>query len=136
MRVLAGAAHSSILKVMAVLGIGRRALQPVACLPGRTAVDPAALEAALAEVPAGVTITYGEMAKRAGEAGAAQAAGVAVFPGRSGGVHAGRILQLARHRGAGGSSCSGRRKTTRFQVVGCLAWSRPGTGPRTGTPMP
>ena len=65
-----------------------------------------------------------------------QAAGVAVFPGRSGGVHAGRILQLARHRGAGGSSCSGRRKTTRFQVVGCLAWSRPGTGPRTGTPMP
>lgn len=34
--------------------------------------------AALAEVPAGVTITYGEMAKRAGEAGAAQAAGVAL----------------------------------------------------------
>lgn len=33
---------------------------------------------ALAEVPAGVTITYGEMAKRAGEPGAAQAAGVAL----------------------------------------------------------
>ncbi|MGQ3039049.1 MAG: methylated-DNA--[protein]-cysteine S-methyltransferase [Brevundimonas sp.] len=33
---------------------------------------------ALSEVPAGTTITYGEMAKRAGEAGAAQAAGVAL----------------------------------------------------------
>lgn len=33
---------------------------------------------ALAGVPAGVTITYGEMAKRAGEPGAAQAAGVAL----------------------------------------------------------
>lgn len=32
----------------------------------------------LAEVPAGVTISYGEMAKRAGEPGAAQAAGVAL----------------------------------------------------------
>lgn len=56
-RVLAGAAHSSILKVMAVLGIGRHALQPVACLPGRTAVDPAALEAALAEAhPATIVV--------------------------------------------------------------------------------
>jgi methylated-DNA-[protein]-cysteine S-methyltransferase len=33
---------------------------------------------ALANVPAGVTISYGEMAKRAGEPGAAQAAGVAL----------------------------------------------------------
>ncbi|HWQ87522.1 methylated-DNA--[protein]-cysteine S-methyltransferase [Brevundimonas sp.] len=33
---------------------------------------------ALAEAPAGVTISYGEMAKRAGEPGAAQAAGVAL----------------------------------------------------------
>jgi methylated-DNA-[protein]-cysteine S-methyltransferase len=33
---------------------------------------------ALAEVPAGVTISYGEMARRAGEPGAAQAAGVAL----------------------------------------------------------
>ncbi|RYG07050.1 MAG: MGMT family protein, partial [Caulobacteraceae bacterium] len=32
---------------------------------------------ALADVPSGVTTTYGEMAKRAGEPGAAQAAGVA-----------------------------------------------------------
>ena len=33
---------------------------------------------ALAEIPAGTTISYGEMAKRAGEPGAAQAAGVAL----------------------------------------------------------
>ena len=33
---------------------------------------------ALAEVPAGLTISYGEMARRAGEPGAAQAAGVAL----------------------------------------------------------
>jgi methylated-DNA-[protein]-cysteine S-methyltransferase len=33
---------------------------------------------ALAEIPAGLTISYGEMAKRAGEPGAAQAAGVAL----------------------------------------------------------
>lgn len=33
---------------------------------------------ALAEIPPGVTISYGEMAKRAGEPGAAQAAGVAL----------------------------------------------------------
>ena len=33
---------------------------------------------ALADVPAGVTISYGEMAKRAGEPGAAQAAGTAL----------------------------------------------------------
>jgi methylated-DNA-[protein]-cysteine S-methyltransferase len=33
---------------------------------------------ALADIPAGVTISYGEMAKRAGEPGAAQAAGVAL----------------------------------------------------------
>ncbi len=33
---------------------------------------------ALAEIPAGLTISYGEMARRAGEPGAAQAAGVAL----------------------------------------------------------
>ena len=33
---------------------------------------------ALAEIPAGVTISYGEMARRAGEPGAAQATGVAL----------------------------------------------------------
>jgi methylated-DNA-[protein]-cysteine S-methyltransferase len=34
--------------------------------------------ATLAQIPAGTTLTYGEMARRAGEAGAAQAAGVAL----------------------------------------------------------
>ena len=48
LRVLAGAAHSSILKAMAVLGLGRDALQPVATLPGRTAVDVEAMATALA----------------------------------------------------------------------------------------
>ena len=48
LRVLAGAAHSSILKAMAVLGLGRDALQPVATLPGRTAVDVAAMAKVLA----------------------------------------------------------------------------------------
>lgn len=48
LRVLAGAAHSSILKAMAVLGLGRDALQPVATQPGRTAVDVDAMAIALA----------------------------------------------------------------------------------------
>ncbi|WP_146907548.1 pyridoxal phosphate-dependent decarboxylase family protein [Arenimonas daejeonensis] len=47
-KVFAGAAHSSILKAMAITGIGRERHVPVATLPGRTAVDPAALRAALA----------------------------------------------------------------------------------------
>lgn len=47
LRVLAGAAHSSILKAMAVLGLGRDALQSVATLPGRTAVDVSAMANAL-----------------------------------------------------------------------------------------
>jgi methylated-DNA-[protein]-cysteine S-methyltransferase len=55
---------------------------------------------ALAEVPAGVTISYGEMAKRAGEPGAAQAAGVALnrnpIP-----------LVLACHRVVGAANSSG-----------------------------
>lgn len=45
--VFAGAAHSSILKAMAIAGIGRGQYRAVATLPGRTAVDTAALEAAL-----------------------------------------------------------------------------------------
>ncbi len=46
--VLSGAPHSSIFKALAVLGMGRRSLQPVAQLAGnREAVDPQALEAAL-----------------------------------------------------------------------------------------
>ncbi len=55
---------------------------------------------ALAEVPAGVTLTYGEMARRAGEPGAAQAAGVALnrnpIP-----------LVLACHRVVGAAGASG-----------------------------
>lgn len=42
--VLSGSAHSSVVKALAMLGMGRRSLRPVACLPGREAVDVAALE--------------------------------------------------------------------------------------------
>ncbi|MGY0058552.1 pyridoxal phosphate-dependent decarboxylase family protein [Streptomyces sp. LZ34] len=47
-RVLSGSPHSSIAKALSVLGLGRGALVPVGTLPGREAVDPAALEEALA----------------------------------------------------------------------------------------
>ncbi|EFL15121.1 pyridoxal-dependent decarboxylase [Streptomyces sp. C] len=50
-RVLSGAPHSSIAKALSVLGLGRAALVPVPTLPGREAVDPAALERALADAP-------------------------------------------------------------------------------------
>jgi glutamate/tyrosine decarboxylase-like PLP-dependent enzyme len=48
-RVLSGAPHSSVAKALSMLGLGRRALVPVGRLPGREAVDPAALERALEE---------------------------------------------------------------------------------------
>ncbi|WP_274917622.1 pyridoxal phosphate-dependent decarboxylase family protein [Streptomyces sp. WZ-12] len=48
-RVLSGAAHSSIAKGLSVLGLGRAALVTVPTLPDREAVDPAALERALQE---------------------------------------------------------------------------------------
>ncbi|MFC5187527.1 pyridoxal phosphate-dependent decarboxylase family protein [Actinomadura harenae] len=48
-RVLSGAAHSSVSKALSVLGVGRTALVPVDTLPGREAVDIAALERALRE---------------------------------------------------------------------------------------
>ncbi|AEW98039.1 MULTISPECIES: pyridoxal phosphate-dependent decarboxylase family protein [Streptomycetaceae] len=48
-RVLSGSAHSSVAKALSMLGLGRSALVPVATLPDREAVDPAALEAALLE---------------------------------------------------------------------------------------
>jgi glutamate/tyrosine decarboxylase-like PLP-dependent enzyme len=41
---VAGAAHASVAKALAILGIGRRALVSVGCLPGREAIDIAALE--------------------------------------------------------------------------------------------
>lgn len=44
---LSGAAHSSIYKVAAVLGLGRDQVRPVGQLPGREAIDPDALEAVL-----------------------------------------------------------------------------------------
>ncbi|MFH9348021.1 pyridoxal phosphate-dependent decarboxylase family protein [Kitasatospora sp. NPDC017646] len=47
-RVLSGSAHSSISKALSVLGLGRTALTTVPALPGREAVDVAALELALA----------------------------------------------------------------------------------------
>lgn len=45
---LSGSAHSSISKALAMLGIGRKALQTVSALPNREAVDVAALEKQLA----------------------------------------------------------------------------------------
>ncbi|MFJ6796657.1 pyridoxal phosphate-dependent decarboxylase family protein [Streptomyces sp. NPDC091268] len=48
-RVLSGAPHSSIAKALSVLGLGRRSLVQVPTLPGREAVDPAALDRALAD---------------------------------------------------------------------------------------
>ncbi|MEV6953260.1 pyridoxal-dependent decarboxylase [Streptomyces sp. NPDC051183] len=48
-RVLSGAPHSSIAKALSVLGLGRNSLVPVPTLPGREAVDPAALDRALAD---------------------------------------------------------------------------------------
>ncbi|WP_026411028.1 pyridoxal phosphate-dependent decarboxylase family protein [Actinomadura oligospora] len=48
-RVLSGAAHSSVSKALSILGVGRAALVPVDTLPGREAVDIAALERALRE---------------------------------------------------------------------------------------
>ncbi|MEU3065213.1 pyridoxal-dependent decarboxylase [Streptomyces subrutilus] len=50
-RVLSAAPHSSIAKALSVLGLGRRSLVPVPTLPGREAVDPAALDRALADTP-------------------------------------------------------------------------------------
>ncbi|MGW7457928.1 pyridoxal phosphate-dependent decarboxylase family protein [Streptomyces sp. NPDC054797] len=50
-RVLSGAPHSSIAKALSVLGLGRNSLVPVPTLPGREAVDPAALDRALADTP-------------------------------------------------------------------------------------
>jgi glutamate/tyrosine decarboxylase-like PLP-dependent enzyme len=49
-RVLSGSPHSSVPKALSMLGLGRSGLQAVPTLPGREAVDPAALERALARV--------------------------------------------------------------------------------------
>ncbi|MFE0381372.1 pyridoxal phosphate-dependent decarboxylase family protein [Streptomyces inhibens] len=49
-RVLSGSPHSSVAKGLSMLGLGRAALRTVATLPGREAVDPAALEQELREI--------------------------------------------------------------------------------------
>jgi glutamate/tyrosine decarboxylase-like PLP-dependent enzyme len=49
-RVLSGSPHSTIAKCLSMLGIGRAALIQVPVLPGREAVDPAALEDALRRI--------------------------------------------------------------------------------------
>jgi glutamate/tyrosine decarboxylase-like PLP-dependent enzyme len=54
--VFAGSAHSSILKAMSITGVGRSRLRPVATLAGRTAVDPLALEQALAAHSGGAAV--------------------------------------------------------------------------------
>lgn len=48
--VLAATPHASAGKALSMLGMGRSAWQPVACLPGREAMDVAALESALEAV--------------------------------------------------------------------------------------
>ena len=62
-RIVGGAPHSSIAKAASILGLGRAAVHSVACLPGRTAVDPAALEATLAasDAPTIVVASAGEV---------------------------------------------------------------------------
>ncbi|HZE38251.1 MAG TPA: pyridoxal-dependent decarboxylase [Stackebrandtia sp.] len=48
--VLSGTPHSSIYKALSLLGIGRASLRTLPTLPGREAVDPAALDAALSDL--------------------------------------------------------------------------------------
>ncbi|CAN5327175.1 methylated-DNA--[protein]-cysteine S-methyltransferase [soil metagenome] len=81
-RIETGEAQAALVGALAdYFGGDRRALERIAW-----SLDGSASEAgfqarvwrALADVPAGVTISYGEMAKRAGEPGAAQATGVAL----------------------------------------------------------
>ena len=77
-----GAAPAEVARqIGAYFGGDREALSRVAwSLEGATAGDgfQARVWRALAHIPPGVTISYGEMARRAGEPGAAQAAGVAL----------------------------------------------------------
>ncbi len=50
-RVLSASAHSSSVKALSMLGLGRDALVSVATLPGTEAIDPAALEQILLSAP-------------------------------------------------------------------------------------
>jgi glutamate/tyrosine decarboxylase-like PLP-dependent enzyme len=49
-KVLSATPHSSILKSLSMLGLGRRAWHPVPTMPGREAIDVAALESTLREI--------------------------------------------------------------------------------------
>ncbi|GHO78813.1 aspartate aminotransferase family protein [Ktedonobacter sp. SOSP1-85] len=56
--------HASILKALSILGMGRKAVEYVPCLPGRQAIDPAALAQRLAAAggkPAIVIASAGEV---------------------------------------------------------------------------
>jgi glutamate/tyrosine decarboxylase-like PLP-dependent enzyme len=62
--VLGGAPHASILKAMSILGMGRRSLVYITCLPGRQAVDPQAVARHLASLdgkPAIVVASAGDV---------------------------------------------------------------------------
>lgn len=56
LRVLSAAAHSSSVKGLSILGIGRDALENVATLHGSEAIDPQALEVALQQQPDAPTL--------------------------------------------------------------------------------
>ena len=62
--VLGGSPHASILKALSMLGMGRRVMEHLPCLPGRMAVDPQALAQRLATLngePAIVVASAGEV---------------------------------------------------------------------------
>jgi glutamate/tyrosine decarboxylase-like PLP-dependent enzyme len=62
--VLGGSPHASILKALSMLGMGRRVMEYLPCLPGRMAVDQEALARRLAELngaPAIVVASAGEV---------------------------------------------------------------------------
>jgi glutamate/tyrosine decarboxylase-like PLP-dependent enzyme len=62
--VFGGSPHASILKALAMLGMGRQVMEHLPCLPGRMAVDPQALDkrlAALNGAPAIVVASAGEV---------------------------------------------------------------------------
>ncbi len=61
---LAGSAHASVIKALAMLGMGRQVAEKLPTLPGRLAVDPQGLRARLAELkgaPAIVVASAGEV---------------------------------------------------------------------------
>jgi glutamate/tyrosine decarboxylase-like PLP-dependent enzyme len=56
LRILSGESHASIGKAASMGGIGRDRIESIARLPGREAIDPAALRARLAELDAGTPV--------------------------------------------------------------------------------